>query len=193
MGTNLDRLLESIDPSRTLDQVSARVDEAINSFHVKSGIIKDWQVFKNVLTEFYRHVENITLRIRSGFAPDLEIDWTRCYYLLAKEYGSNGEKAAFEMVRTGVEQGLYGVLRALAKRMIDEYSGNEIVARIATFWESLSTDEKLAASKEYLEKYGHLLPSELTGGSAARIRGNFVQVLKEHPHIMKRLRNIGRK
>ena len=137
-------------------------------------------------------MENTTLRIRSGFSADPEIDWGRCYYLLVKEFGLNGEKAAFEMVRTGVEQGLYGVLRAIARRMIDEYSGNEIAARIATFWESLSTDEKLAASKEYLDKYGHLLPSELTSGSAARIRFNFLQVLKEHPGMMKRLRNIGR-
>ena len=55
MKTKLDQLLESIDPARTLDQVSARVDEALNSFRVKSGIIEDWEGFRTVLTEFYRH------------------------------------------------------------------------------------------------------------------------------------------
>ena len=192
MKSKLDRLLESIDPARTLDQVSARVDEAVNSFPVKSGLIKDWQGFRTILTEFYRHVENSTLRIQSGFSPDPAIDWGRCCNLLLKEYGPNGEKAAFEMVRTGVEQGLYGVLRAVARRMIDEYSSNEIAARISNFWESLSIDEKLAVSKEYLDKYGHLLPSELTSGSAARVRANFLKVLQEHPHMIKRLKNIGR-
>jgi hypothetical protein len=76
--------------------------------------------------------------------------------------------------------------------MIDEYSSNEIAARISNFWESLSTDEKLEASKEYLDKYGHLLPPELTSGSAARVRANFLKVLQEHPHMIKRLKNIGR-
>ena len=112
--------------------------------------------------------------------------------MLIKEYGANGEKAAFEMVRTGAEQGLYGVLKAVARRMVEDYAGNEIAARISNFWEDLSTDEKLAVSEEYLEKYGHLLPSELTSGNAARVRANFLKVLEEHPNIVKSLRNIGR-
>jgi len=192
MMTRLDRLLESIDPARTLDQVSARADAAINLFRLKSGIIGDWTEFRKILTEFYRHVENNILRIRPSFSGDPDIDWGRCCRLLIKEYGANGEKAAFEIARTGTEQGLYGVLKAVARRMIDEYAGNEIAARISNFWEALSTHEKLAASQEYLDKYGHLLPPELTGGSTARIRANFPKVLQEHPRILKRLRGIGR-
>ena len=192
MKTKLDRLLESIDPARTLDQVSARVDEALNSFRVKSGIIEDWEGFRTVLTEFFRHVENIVLRIRPPFFPNPDFDWVRCCKLLLKEYGANGEKAAFEMARTGTEQGLYGVLKTVATRMVDDYAGNEIAARVSKFWETLSTDEKLAASQEYLVKFGHLLPSELTSGSAARIRVNFPKVLEEHTSIVKNLRNIGR-
>jgi hypothetical protein len=192
MKTKLDRLLESIDPARTLDQVSARADEALNSFKVKSGIIEDWEEFRTVLTKFYRHVENVVLRLRPSRSLDPDIDWGRCYQRLIKEYGPNGEKAAFEMVRTGTEHGLYGVLKAVARRMADGYAGNEIAARISNFWETLSTDEELAVCDEYLNKYGHLLPPELTSGSAARVRANFLKVLEEHPSIMKRLRNIGR-
>jgi len=192
MITRLDRLLESIDPARTLDQVSARADAAVNLFRLKSGIIKDWGEFRKVLTEFYRHVENTILRIGASFSGDPDIDWGRCCRLLMKEYGASGEKAAFEMVRTGTEQGLYGVLKAVARRMIDEYAGSEIAARISNFWEALSTDEKLAASQEYLNKYGHLLPPDLTSGSASRIRANFPKVLEQHPRIVKRMRSIGR-
>jgi hypothetical protein len=96
------------------------------------------------------------------------------------------------MARTGAEGGIYGVLEAVAGQMIDEYAENEIAAKIAAFWEALSMDEKLAVSQEYLDKFGHLLPYELTSGSAARIRGNFLKVLEEHPRIVKRLRSIGR-
>ncbi len=192
MKTELDRLLESIDPVLTLDQVSARVDEALNSFQVESGIIEDWEEFRTVLTGFYCHVENVILRIGPSRSPHPDIDWGRCSRLLIKEYGTNGEKAAFEMVRTGAEGGLHGVLTAAARRMIDDYAGSEIAAKIGNFWEVLSTDEKLAVSEEYLGKYGHLLPSELTGGSAARVRANFPKVLEEHPPTVTRLRNIGR-
>ena len=193
MKTKLDRLLESIDPARTLDQVSARVDEALSSFQVKSGIIEDSQEFKAVLTDFFRHVENSILRIRLSNSGYADIDWGRCCKLLMKEYGPNGEKAAFEIVRTGVEQGLYGVLKTVARWMISDYAGNEIGGKIAIFWEVLSTNEKFAVAKEYLDKYGHLLPSELTSGNAARVRANFSKVLEEHPGIVQRLRNIGRR
>jgi len=192
MKTKLDRLLESIDPASTLDQVSVRVDDALNSFRVKSGIIKDWQGFRTILTDFYRHVENAILRIQPSFLPGPDFDWGRCCKLLIKEYGPNGEKAAFEIIRTGAEGGLYGVLRAIARQMIDEYAGNEIAARIGIFWEALSTDEKLAVCQEYLDKYGHLLPYEVTSGSSARVWANFLKVLEEHPGIVKRLRSIGR-
>jgi hypothetical protein len=192
MKTKLDRLLDSIDPASTLDQVSARVDDALNSFRVKSGIIKDWQGFRTTLTDFYRHVENPILRIQPSFLHDPDFGWGRCCKLLIKEYGANGEKAAFEIVRTGAEGGLYGVLKAIARQMIDEYAGNEVAARIGNFWEALSMEEKLAVSQEYLDKYGHLLPLELTSGSAARVRANFLKVLEEHSRIVKRLRSIGR-
>jgi hypothetical protein len=190
MKTRLDRLLENIDPAVTLDRVSTRVDEALNSFHVGSGSIETWGDFCAVLTAFYRHVENGVLRIRLSPSPDM--DWGRCSRLLIREYGPNGDKAAFEMVRTGTEGGLYAVLRRVASQMTEECVQRETAARISHFWEGLSTDEKLATSEEYLDRYGHLLPSELTEGSAARVRANFLKVLEEHPRMVRRLRNIGR-
>jgi len=190
MKTKLDELLKSIDPVRTLDQVSARVNEAINSFQIKSGTTKNWNAFKTVLTNFFCYTESLILQINPPRKPHPDIDWGRCCRLLMKEYGPNGEKAAFEMVRTGSEGGLYAVLKSVAKRMIDEYAGNEISARIGHFWQNLSIDEKIAASEEYLSKHSHLLPSELTEGSAARIRFNFIKVLKEHPNLIKRMRDV---
>lgn len=192
MQTKLDNLLESIDPVRTLDQVSARVDEAINSFQLESGSIRQWDEFKSVLARFFRHTENIVLRIHAPDQLDTDINWGRCSRLLMKEYGISGEKAAFEMVRTGLEGGLYAVLKGVAKKIIGQYSGNEISGKISHYWENLTVDQQIAASAEYLQKYGHLLPSELTEGTAARIRTNFIKVLEEHPHLIKRMRDAGR-
>lgn len=192
MKTKLDNLLESIDPARTLDEVSARVDDALNTFSTKSGIIKDWDEFRKLFSAFFRHIENYILRIYRFRSPDPDIDSGRCCRLLKKEYGINGEKAAFEMVRTGTQGGLYKVLKAVARQMTEEYAGNEISARISHFWNALSTVEKIEVMEEYIDKYGHLLPSELTEGSAARIKINFPKVLKEHPRLIKRMRNIGR-
>lgn len=190
MKTRLDALLEQIDPARTIDIVAARVDDALNSFHLSQARITKWNDFSDVLTAFFRHVENKVLKI-PGFRPtSSDFDWGRCYRLLLQEYGDNGDKAAFEMVRTGAQGGLYEVLKRLAQRRVTEYSGNEISARINAFWNSLTMEEKFSVMDEYLEKFARLLPSELTEYGATRIKVNFVKVLKEHPQLMKRLRSI---
>ena len=193
MSTKLDKILDSIDPALTLDQVSARVDDAVNSFHVETALIDDWETFKAILTRFFRHVENFILQIRHFPSPNPDIDWGRCCRLLMQEFGPSGEKASFEMSRTGKEGGIYGVLKAIARRMIHEYGQNEIRAKANTFWEGLTIDERLSIPNEYLDKYGHLIPEELSEGSGVRVRANFPMVLKEHPNIIGRLKNIGRK
>ena len=96
------------------------------------------------------------------------------------------------MSRTGNDGGIYTVLKAIAMHIADEYAQNEIVARIYNYWQDLSVDERLAASTEYISKYGHLLPSELTEGSAGRIRANLPKVLDKHHELIKKIRRVGR-
>lgn len=192
MSTKLDRLLESIDPTRTYDQVSARIDQAVNSFAMKRSTIDNWDEYEKFFADFCRHVETTVLRLGHGAPDNREFYWSKCSNLLDKAFGSSGYKAAFEMVRTGKEGGLYRVLKTVANQMSEEYAQNEISARISHYWDSLTLDEKLTAPDEYLSKYGHLLPAELTEGSAARIRADFIKALEEHPKIMRRMGRIGR-
>ncbi|MFH0794374.1 MAG: hypothetical protein V2A74_10120, partial [bacterium] len=152
--TKLEKLLEDIDPDRNLDQVAGRVDRAFNTFHMDSGVLHRWQDFEACMARFFRHIENAVLRLNPPLPVDLEFDWGRCAVLLRKEYGGRGEKAAFEMARTGSEGGLYSVLRAVARQMGEDYAGNEIGARISPFLKELSPDETFAAAQEYIKKYG---------------------------------------
>ena len=195
MTTKLERLLESIHPTRTIDEVSRRMDQAVNSFQAGSSRITDWREFEKCIARFMVHLQNHVLRLRKPrhlTEEYIEYDLHHGFMVLQKLFGKNGEKAAFEMARTGNEGGLYGVLRKFARRTVEGYAADEIAARVGDYWNNLSTEEKLDAPREYLRQYGHLLPSELTEGSAAGIRAFFPKVLKEHPRIIKGLRRIGR-
>jgi len=192
MGTKLDKLIENIDPSINLDQVSAQVDVALNSFQMERGIVQNRDEFKTVLTELFCHTENTILGICPHRSAHPDIDWDRCRHILIKEYGVNGVTAAFEIARAGTEGGIYAVLKAVVRQMAEEYAMNQIRSNISVFWETLSVDEKIEVSKEYLEKYGHLIPPELMEGGAVRIRAFFWKVLEEHPRIVKKLRNVHR-
>jgi hypothetical protein len=190
VATDLDRLLESIDPRAVRDRVAARVDDAVNSFPWRRASIGRWDDFQRCLAEFHSHIASAALH--SAFRADsLDFDWGRCVHLLRGAFGGEGEKAAFEMGRTGAEGGLLRVLRTIAEGLVEDFSENEVSARIVQWWQSRSSDELLQAADEYIEKWGHLLPSELTEGSAARLRVNFLQVLREHPRLLRRVRRVG--
>ena len=77
--------------------------------------------------------------------------------------------------------------------MIEEYAGNEIRAKVSHFWYSLSMDEQFSVMEEYLEKYRHLLPPELTEGNAVRLKADFTKVLEKHPYMIRRLSEVWRK
>ena len=194
MITRLDQLLDSIHPGRTLEEIDRRADNAINSFPAGAAQISDWLEFRACLVRFMRHVENTVPCGQSGCpdAADTDFLWGRCCQILIREYGPNGEKAAFEMTRTGNDGGLYAVLKRISRSISKRFSDNEIQAKVHHYWGGLSVEERLKAADEYLAKHGHLLPSELTEASAARISTNLPKVLHEHPKMMQRLRGIGR-
>jgi len=201
MATKLEKLLAKIDPSRTYDAVSARVDRAFNSFAMPLSIIPNRQEFENVLADFCCHIEKIVLKPGPGAPADREFYWVRAFNLIEKAYApngyqkayaSNGYQTAYTIVRTGKEGGLYKVFKKMADLMAEKYAKKQINYEIYTYWDTLSVNEKLAASDEYLHKWGHLLPNETTEGSAPRIKAFFTKVLEEHPRILCRLRRIGR-
>lgn len=188
----LERLLEFIHPSKTIEPVLSRVNIAINTFPKGSISIRSIDDFMMILTRFYCHVEMHVLKIRSSHAPNPIIYWGRCHRILCNEYGPNGITAAMDICLSGAEGGLYAVLKTIAFQLIKNYSNTEITAKVVKFWESLSVEQRFAVIDEYLRKYGRLLPSELKESNAARFRSNFIKVLIEHPYIISELRKIGR-
>ena len=117
MATDLDRLLESIDSSRTTDKTSAEVDRAVNSFSMNRTTIEKWDEYKNCLADFFRHVESVVLKLGDNAPVDREIYWSRCSRMLEKEFGPSGFKTAFERVRTGKDGGLYRILKSIAEKI----------------------------------------------------------------------------
>jgi len=192
MATKLDELMASIHPARTFQETARRSDEALNSLGMDRAQITDWEEFRRCVIRCLRHAETHVLRLPHGPpAMGVDFDWGRCCQILFKAYGSNGEKAAFEMARTGNE-GLYAVLKEVARRVGENCAQNEVSARIAHYWNGLGVGEKRAAADEFLAKHGHSLPWELREGSAARVRANLPKVLEEHARLIQRLGSVGR-
>ena len=180
MSTKLDRLLEAIHPDITLMPIFDRAGIAVNSFPFPDVIITQFDRFRYLFVSFNQHLEAKIFRIES--MPDMGVDfhWSRCYQILKQIYGPNCEKTAFDMIRTNKEGGLREVINKFTDTVVQNYASNEISAKISFYINNLSVPEKIAAGKEYVQKYGHLLPNELTESTAVRIQANFAKVLEKH-------------
>ena len=144
MSDGLEGLLARIDPARTLDETDRRADEAINSFRPECGAaIQNWDVFRYCLIRFLHHVEGCVLRLKQPCDIRVDFDWGRCCQVLMRVYGANGDKAAFEIARTGKDGGLWRVLRDFARAVSEQYADAEIAALVYTFWNGLSAEERL--------------------------------------------------
>lgn len=192
METKLDRLLAFISPERTIIETYNRANGAINTFQTGAAQITNWNQFRYCMGKFLRHVDFCTLRLRKPVDVSSEYYWGHCISVLHGIYGPSGEKTAFEMARTGNEGGLYSVLKAVGMHRAEEYIQNEISAKVIAYMDSLSVDEQLDACSEYISKYGHLLPSEITESNAVRIRANFRKVLEKHPRLLLKFQGVGR-
>jgi len=188
--SELDRLLKRIDPSANLEQRAKQIDKAVNSFRLNKASTENWNDFETCLAEFYCHLENLSLNKNRRAHP--EMDYDRSRRLLLEEYGPNGEKIAFEMAQTGIDGGLYVVLKTIAGRLTNYHSQNEAQYLIDEFWNNLSYDERIAAAKKYREKYGHLIPANYTEGSIEYLTSQLPKILEQHPAIIQRMRRVGR-
>jgi hypothetical protein len=188
MASKLDELIEQIDPSRNLESVSADVDRAFNSFPMQRATVATWDEYENYLTDFYIHIEKNVLKSATIPPDSKSFFWAKCSNLLNDHFGYNGVKEAFRMANTGKDGGLYEVLKIIARRMAETYAHSEILGRVSRYWDSLTNEEKLAAPKEYIRKYGHILPSEISEGAAIKYALFFPKFLQEHPNIVRNLR-----
>jgi hypothetical protein len=187
-GTRLERMLANIVP--VPDRIDRYCDEALNSFPPPPAMIDDWDAYRAFLARSYRHLESRVL----GIGPrdsDLELDLARCWALLRKKFGDSAPQAGFEIVRTGSQGGVFQLLRTVAGLYSQEYAENLISIAVDAYCANRTADGLFADADEYIRNYRQIMPSEIAEGFGTRIRANFRKVLKQHPFVIRRLRQAG--
>jgi len=193
MNSPLQRLLRAIDPAQTYEQCARRSNDALNTFKMPPALITDWYRFQGCLIRFMQHLDQHLLGLPPSAPTNVQMLWSRCLEVLRSSDGKSGAMAAFECARTGNEGGLYQVLKTMARSLADEYALAQIKVQVSAFWGSLSIPAKLAATDEYLQIAGHLVPSEMAEAGAVRIRADLPKVLIEHPKLLWQLQKALRR
>jgi len=184
----LNQLMEIFDARDYVQSEYIRADEAIRTFEIDQTVITDWDMFRYCLARFRWHLDYHLLNMTRQIGFNLEYQWSRAVSLLVAMYGTNGEKTAFEITRTGNEGGLYALLEKMASYQAMYYLRNKTSVLVSDFWNNLSVDQKIEASREYIVLYRRLIPSELAEASGARILCQLPKLLNKHPQVIHSLR-----
>ena len=137
MATRLEELIESIDPSRTIDRVSAAVDDAFNSFKYNNPI-RSFDDYEEYMARFVEHIESVVLNFGSNVPYNKDFWWARYSNLVKNGHGPDAWKWNYEKILTGKDGGTYKLLKDVAAMILEDRSGREISARVWRFWESLT-------------------------------------------------------
>ncbi len=192
MSSKLDRLLDEIHPSRNIDVVEANINRAMAGYYRSSNTVSSWEEYQECLAEFVRQARNAVLHAPSGAGHNNDVNFGEALGHLKNDYPGDTLQAVYDIVRTGAEGGIYQILRTIARHMAEEYSQNEITAKVVSYWNSLSVDEKIAAPYEYIKKFSNVLPRQIVEGDNVRFRGFFWKVLEQHPRMLKQVQELGR-
>ena len=179
MATKLERLLEKIDPKNTIDKIERSLNHAVSTYRRDKNTVDSWDECKPCLVKMFQHLHSNLFK----FPKELEFD--QALYQLEKEYGNY--QTVFEIMQSGAEGGVNTILRTLARLMAEQYSRHQIELYVTDYWNSLSVDEKMAASDEYLKIYKDILPGDSL--DYIRLQPFFDQALQEHPFILKKIRD----
>ena len=182
------KLIESIP-----DEVGHRVDEAFNSGPAVPAVVTEWHDYVNRVASFYWHLERTILGVSDLEIGDIDWHAGKAWHLLRGELGEHALQAGFERARTGSGGGMLSILRLVARLMGERCGRAQVGGAVGLYWRDQSADELLQDSKEYVRVYGHLLPGEMTERGAVRVRANFYKVLEQHPFMMRRMREAGRR
>ena len=179
-------ILRDLTSRQYIDRMHTDADRAINEV-ATAGIIDSFDEFKNIIVKLIISVNKYALKINNNIGGGREYYLNSAFKALSKKFGPNGEKAAFEMARTGKNGGLYEVLKVVAYGYIDTLNENEAQSKIGYLWQIMDNDCKFTLMDQYISEFGHLWPAEMTESSAARLKVNFPATLQLHIKNVRKL------
>jgi hypothetical protein len=188
--TKLEILLKKIDPEKTIQPIFQDMDRSINTLKLEKAAVNTREEFETCLANFIYHSDKYSLGRK--MQVNKEFDYHRCKQFLIDEYGPNGVNIAFEIAQTGVDGGLYAVLKAIAARLANYFARNVIRYEVHEYCKNMTVDERMAAAKEYREKYGHIIPAKFTENGIGYLTALLPQILEEHPAMLQRMKRVGR-
>jgi len=191
--SELEELLEKIDPRNTIDHYSSIVEDALNNLDIDSAVTPTWEEFKDTIFLFYSSLTSTPYGTSQPNPDALDYIFKgEAMMLLDETYGENGSAIAFNMAKKGIDGGLYQVLKSIGSHYAQKGAKSRIWGSVVGFLGGFDYKGVKALSEEYIAKFGHILPIEMKEKGGYWLIKNFEHVLCQHPHIIKQFRETNK-
>ena len=184
MPTKLEKLLQDIDPSKTIDEIERNLDRGVMSYHRSKNMVYSYEECEECIADMAQHLFNIHFNQPKNYKN--KGVFAEAFNLLIKEYGSF--QTIYQIMTSGAEGGIYTILKTLARLMTEEYSHRRISSLVSDYLKTLSSNEIILAAEEYIKLNKHIIP--IGEKQRARITFYFDQTLLEYPFMIKKLRSF---
>ena len=179
--------LKKLTSSGYIEKMYVGADCAVNEVAAGGGTVDSFKQFEQIVIEVIELVHKYVLKVRKPVKGAEQHYLSTGFTVLQQKYGPHGEKAAYEMARTGKDGGINAVIRLLTYGYTATLFENEAKAKIGVLWQKLSPEQMLAVMDEYVCTFKHLWPREMTEGKALRLKVNFPKTLELHIESIKKL------
>lgn len=147
--------------------------------------------------------EAVTRFFWALYCPELDIDrhfdthrqtvLNAAFKLLKRDFGPNARARTFDLARTGVAEGLSGVLRALRECLLEDWDSCESKGRVDEYRTSTEPRIMFLDAQAYILAYRWALPGEMLGENGVVVMERFTDFLAQHGRMVHDLRRQARK
>lgn len=184
----LKRILEELDPSRTIDPIERQINHAFAKYTRSTNTVSSVDECHQVLSDLVWIGRNAAANTPNNPVDNSGINYSQAIGFLQNEIPDQTEWAVRDIMITGAEGGIRFIINVLAREMAMEYSRNLVMAKATEFWDGLTVDEQVNMPDHYLKLCGDILPKHIREEGKYHL-ARFWEVLMQHPQMVKQYRD----
>lgn len=180
--TDLDAMVEDVDPDTVNEKVEIKHREARNAFKLEKIKVDTYSQFKKKITEYEQHHHK---KVYGTEMPE-ELAFSKAMAILNEVYKKEGGfVGAFKEAKKG---NMNSVLDALANFEEGEHR-SAYVQHVMSRIDPMDFDAHVKLVDKYKAKYDKFLPKEMKKKSSAELAKNYQELIQHHANVVDSVRS----
>jgi hypothetical protein len=188
-ASKLMNILNKLEPRSIARVVSDAHNMAREAFTLSKNTVSGHAEFLETITRYYRHHYAHTIAAKVVLPDDMVSSEVRNLLDRAyRDYG--GYEGAYQNARTGKAGGMHAILNGIADALRQQQEQRYIDHVFYSEVDPMNYEEIVELMREYLDRFGGLLPPDYRARSPHDLARNYDTIIKSHAHKVGMLNSL---